>query len=95
MANRSVPYIGRCGFCDQGLLRFLRCRDCQAIVACCDECELMWSDIAEVSRNPHQDASGAFPTCPSCGTSSSVWDKPTLRQLRDANVEHYIGGRSK
>jgi hypothetical protein len=94
MARRSAPYIGRCGFCDQGLLRFLRCRHCQVIVACCDECELIWSDIAAVSRNPHLDSCGAYPACPACGKSPTVWAKPTRDQLRDAQLDGFIAGRS-
>ena len=49
MSTDEIPYICECGFCEEGLLRFRSCPECEAICAVCDECELVWEDIAEVS----------------------------------------------
>ena len=95
MVRGALPYIRRCTFCEQGLLRFLRCRKCHAFVACCDECELLWGDIAAAHHDPQLPSTGAFPACPHCGDNPAQWDQPTQRQLHTTKLEPYIGGKSK
>ena len=35
-----------CHFCDQGLIGFFRCDDGQTLVLFCDECDMLWLDVA-------------------------------------------------
>ena len=41
MSQQELPYIARCAFCENGLLRPMRCSNCDGVVAICDECELI------------------------------------------------------
>ena len=73
--------IGQCAFCEQGLLRPMRCRSCAAIVAVCDECELIWDDIGKVRADLRTPSSGAHPTCPACGERQQAWELLTRSEL--------------
>ena len=63
-------------------MQLMRCQECQAVVAICDECELAWSDISATHADPHVAAVGAFPKCPHCSTVRewTVLDKDAVRQ---------------
>ena len=37
MSTDETPYICECEFCEQGLLRFRSCPECEAICAVCEE----------------------------------------------------------
>ena len=62
MTTEERPYIDNCTFCGNGLLRFYRCGSRDKIVALCDECELMWEDIVELSRDPNLSSDSCFPS---------------------------------
>ncbi|NLY00183.1 MAG: hypothetical protein GXY83_29140 [Rhodopirellula sp.] len=94
MKEQELPYVAPCSFCNQGLLRFMRCRECDAVVAVCDQCELVWRDIAAVHRNPHCPSSGSYPACPACGHPQARWSRLTRRKVEQADLEPYIGGES-
>lgn len=94
MPPTEYPYVVHCGFCEQGLLRFARCESCGGIVALCDECELIWSDIAAVHSAPSLPASGAFPRCPLCQEKTATWTRLSHDDVRRAELEDYIAGES-
>jgi hypothetical protein len=94
MNRDKKPYVGNCGFCEQGLLKFRRCPACQTVCAVCDECELVWTKIADVSRDRRTKADGAFPICPACGAERKRWSKLDARQLRRLGFADFIGGES-
>lgn len=95
MSKEERPYIRHCDFCEQGMLRFMRCRDCDSVSAICDECELTWSDIAEVSAQASAKSAGSFPACPNCGAQTADWDKLDSREVRKAKLEDYVSGQSE
>ena len=91
--DRDVwPYLGTCGFCHSGLLRFLCCEECDTIVVVCDECELLWSDIPAVFANRQQPSTGSYPTCPSSGSASTSWQRLKLTAVRRAGLGQYVAG---
>lgn len=92
---KTYPYVAHCRFCGDGLLRFMRCDQCQAVAAVCDECELIWQDVAQVSRDPDCRASSSFPECPACHVKQASWKKLELNEIKRADLESYIGGRSE
>ncbi len=94
MSTEELPYIGECGFCEQGLLRFRSCPECETICAVCDECELIWSDIAEVSEDPSAKAASAYPKCPACGAREKGWGKLDFDDVRDAELDDYVSDES-
>ena len=94
MEAKKMPFIVRCSFCEQGLLRFMRCRECDAVVAVCDECELKWRNIASVHTNPRCPASGSFPACPACGVADSHWVRLDCAKVVDACLTQYMSGES-
>ena len=93
MKQKETPYIAHCSFCKQGLLRFMRCRECDAVIAICDECELTWRNIASVHSNPRCPSSGSFPAAQPAshpkhaGRDSIVpkWSPPASRNTWQAN----------
>jgi len=95
MSKEERPYIRHCGFCEQGMLRFMRCRECDSVSAVCDECELTWSDIAEISETAKAKSAGSFPACPICGERKADWDKLDSRDVRRAKLEDYVAGHSE
>lgn len=92
MPPEKTPYITKCSFCNQGLLRFMRCRECEAVVAVCEECELVWRNIASVHSNPRCPSSGAFPACPVCNTPEARWQRMTCANVVDASLTQYMAG---
>ena len=93
-AQNKRPYVARCGFCEQGLLRLLSCRACGTVAAICDECELLWNDVPAVYADAESASAGAFPACPECGASKSEWDALTPEDARDLELEQYLTGES-
>jgi len=87
--RRPPAYICECGFCGNGLLRFWKHKD--AVVALCDECELVWNDIPAVAADPKINATGSFPS----EGDQSDWKKATLKEISKAGFNRHIGGRSK
>ena len=93
MNSAHRPYVAHCGFCHQGLLRLAECNGCHSIVAICDECELIWTDVAVASRDVDAASSGAYPVCPQCGHNRS-WRIPTLDQIARADLAQFVMGES-
>jgi len=94
MNQPKLPYIARCSFCNQGLLRFMRCRQCAAVIAVCDECELTWRDLAAVHSNPRCPPAGTYPTCPACKTPDAGWSYLDCAKVVDASLTQYMAGES-
>lgn len=91
---RKLPYIASCRFCEQGRLRFARCQACGAVVAMCDECELVWKEIAAVRDDPTTPADGAFPACPLCDWPQAGWDLLTLDDVEQSALAEFVAGQS-
>ncbi len=94
MTQQESPYIAQCSFCREGLLRFMRCRQCDAVVAICDQCELIWRNIAAVHTNTRCPSSGSFPACPVCGTVDAGWSRLNRHNVIEASLSQYIAGES-
>ena len=88
--RKPAPYVGRCSVCEDGLLRLFRCCDCGTIVAMCDECELIWRDVAEASRSAKPKSDAAFPACPACDTKRVKWFRLNRAEIRDAGFETHL-----
>ena len=82
MNPESETSVGRCGFCEQGHLHVFRCPRCSAVVAVCDECELVWDDVAAVHADPALPSDSAFPLCPRCGSREGNWAGHSLPPTR-------------
>jgi hypothetical protein len=95
MAGKESPYVNHCTSCGDGLLRLYRCEGCGSIVAICDECELMWSDVPAVSRSAKTPADAAFPECRTCHLDEATWSPLDAEDIRQANLEDCIAGRSE
>lgn len=95
MSTDESPYICECSFCEQGLLRFRSCPECEAVCAICDECELVWEDVSEVSDDPEIKASCSYPRCPVCNAKEKGWPLLSEDDVADAELEDYIGGESE
>ena len=94
MSVEERPYICECSFCGNGLLRFLRCKCCQDVVALCDECELMWDDVVAVSEDANLSSGSSYPTCPYCGETKAEFQWLSLQDVRESGLEGYVGGES-
>lgn len=94
MKHKEMPYITQCSYCKQGLVRFMRCRECDAVIAVCDECELMWRNIASVHSNPRCPSSGSFPSCPACNTPEARWSRLDCAKVVGACLTQYMSGES-
>ena len=94
MSHEPSPYVNRCARCENGLLRLYRCAHCRAVAAICDECELLWKDIPEVSSDPDCPSSASFPACPQCGTERSTWTRLDTGEIQRAHLDTYLAGRS-
>jgi hypothetical protein len=94
MNRKKIPYVARCAFCEQGLLRLLQCQNCQAVAAICDECELVWDDVAAVSADPQTRSAAAFPRCPACRTKDATWSRLNKTQIKRAGLNSYLAGES-
>ena len=94
MSDDEAAYICQCGFCEEGLLRFMRCQRCDEIAAVCDECELVWDDIAEVSEDPAVPSAAAFPSCPACGAKRAKWTQLEDSEIDEAELTDFVAGYS-
>jgi len=72
------------------LLRLYRCGRCDAVVALCDECELIWRDVAKVRRSAKPKSNAAFPACPACEAKRVKWFRLSLDEIRDAGLEKLL-----
>lgn len=88
MNEQESPYVCHCGFCEQGLLRLMRCQHCGIVAAVCDECELVWVDLALVSAEPTSPSSSSFPACPACKTERE-WQRLTEAAIADADLVRF------
>ena len=94
MNQKVLPYITLCAACSKGHIRFLRCRNCDAVIAVCDQCHLAWRNIASIHSNPQCPASGQFPACPACNTTEARWSQLDHTRVVDACLTHYMAGES-
>jgi hypothetical protein len=76
------------------LLRLMRCTQCHGVMAVCDECELLWTDLDAVTTDPLAHTAGAFPKCPHCGANPAAFEMLTKREIEQENLERYIVGQS-
>lgn len=88
--QRKTPYVARCAVCEDGLLRLFVCCECGAVVAICDECELIWQDLAAVSRDPASPSDSAFPACPACDAPKAHWQKLTTEDIQREHLHVYL-----
>ena len=90
MNHDSQNPIGRCGFCEQGHLHLYRCPRCSAVVAICDECELIWDDVTAVHADPSTASDSAFPQCPRCHARNEFWQPLTRPEIERGNLNHLL-----
>ena len=90
MSEQPLPYLRLCPVCGDGQLHLHRCGRCDAVVAICDECELIWRDAAEASRAAKPKSDAAFPACPACGAQRVKWFRLGRDEIRAAGLEVYM-----
>ena len=90
MSEQQLPYLRSCPVCGDGQLRLYRCGRCDAVVAMCDECELIWRDVAEASRSAKPKSDAAFPACPACDAQRVKWFRLDKAEIREAGLEAYM-----
>ncbi|MCU0980583.1 MAG: hypothetical protein MUF25_15645 [Pirellulaceae bacterium] len=90
MSEQPLPYLRSCPVCGDGQLQLHRCGRCDAVVAICDECELIWRDAAEASRSAEPKSDAAFPACPACGAQRVKWFRLDRGEIRAAGLEAYM-----
>lgn len=96
-AKRKRPpmrkaYICGCAVCGNGLVRFWMYRE--AIVGLCDECELVWDDLARLQKQPKSRPAGSFPTGPDRDGGEADW-KPARRwEVEKCGLEGLVAGYS-
>ncbi len=90
-ANETLgaPYLGECGFCGNGLLRFWLCEEHDETIALCDECELYWTDPRAVKSDPNHPSSGAYPAL------EGNWRAATIDEISDRGLAELIEGDSE
>jgi hypothetical protein len=89
------PFVARCGWCGQGLVRLYRCDECAAVSAICDECERIWRDPSVVHADPHARSDGAHPNCPHCPNGNVTWTRLSSADVREHGLEDLVIGRSR
>ena len=94
MSTKERPYIAHCSFCGDGMLRFVKCDTCDEVVALCDECELMWADVAAVSDDANLSSDSSFPRCPHCGDSAADFYWMEGEDIRGSRLENFADGDS-
>lgn len=90
MSAEKLPYLRSCPVCGDGQLRLYRCGRCDAIVAICDECELIWRDAAQARRVDKPPSDAAFPDCPACKMKQATWFRLTSAEIRTAGLEVFL-----
>lgn len=88
------PYIARCGWCEQGLVRLHRCQECGATVAICDECERTWRDPAAIHADSRAKSNGAHPNCPFCPNGDVTWARLTEEEIEQEGLTSLVIGQS-
>ena len=68
----------------------MRCHSCTTVVAVCDECELVWLDIAAVKEDPQRRSSAAFPKCPACHSKQPYWSRLTRKEIEKSTLSRYV-----
>lgn len=82
--------IAQCGFCGQGLLRLYRCLRCSAVVALCDECELIWDDVAAVHADSSLPSDSSYPQCPRCAARDGGWHRLSRNEIDRGNLDKLL-----
>jgi hypothetical protein len=59
----------------------------------CDECELIWTNLAEIFSNPRTPADAAFPACPACKHEQAAWTTLSAEEIQEAGLGGYLGGK--
>lgn len=90
MSEQALPYLRSCPVCGDGQLRLSRCGRCDAVVAICDECELIWRDAARACRTARPPSDAAFPACPACGAKHVTWFRLDRTEIRAAGLEVFL-----
>ncbi len=72
----------------------MRCHSCTTVVAVCDECELVWLDIAAVKEDPQRRSSAAFPKCPACHSKQPYWSRLTRKEIEKSSSVAIRGRRA-
>lgn len=86
----SLPYVAECAVCGNGLLRLMECTECGTIAAVCDECELLWTEIADVYEDPSIEADGAYPRCPTCDVRKSRWKRLSIDKIQEYELDEFV-----
>ncbi len=97
-AKRKRPqmrkaYICECRVCGNGLVRFWNYRD--NVVGLCDECELVWGDVAVLANKPTTKAGGSFPGGPDRKGAEDDWKRATRRDVERADLDEFVAGYSE
>ena len=90
MSEQERPFICNCSFCFNGRLRFVQCDTCDEVVALCDACELMWSDIAGVADDANLSSGSTHPICPHCGDEAADFHWLTSADVKGSQLECYV-----
>jgi len=86
----APPIIARCGCCERGLLKFVRCLSCTTVVAVCDACDRVWLDIAAVRDDPKIPWSSTVPKCPACHTAHAAWSPLGRHEIEHSSLSRYM-----
>ena len=86
-------YICECRVCGNGLVRFWKYRD--ELVALCDECELVWDDVAKLANDTATEACGSYPAGSDGSGTEEDWKPATRRDVVRAELEDVIAGYSE
>jgi len=63
----SAYVLRECSACHgQGMLLLMECPHCRAVLAVCEECGGIWSDLARIAVELDARPDGAFPKCCEC-----------------------------
>ena len=89
--NAARPHLGHCPLCEQGLIRVVRCPQCEEWSALCDDCETLWKDPQFALENKPD---SQHPYCPHCHESVKRWIFATYKDLHQAGFDEFIEGTS-
>ena len=77
--------LRECSACHgQGMLLLMECPHCRAVLAVCDECDLIWSDVARIAVELNAPADGTFPKCSECSKIIPPKSYASLKQIERA-----------
>ena len=103
MAKKDRPvlaFIGPCrsGLCDEilgsrtgrsyGNIFLTKCCHCRAILATCEECDILWPDPVAYAKDPTTDCAAHSDRCPACG--SQEFDRATEADVRERGLEGIV-----